>query len=192
MASVTGQLEVKKSFEFYPQSSLSAHSISAQNPQLKLNYRFEEDFATIPDSIEPEMIVLNYIGESDSQNELSSFLGSVKKVKKFTGNGHKDKATFESTNFPEFRGENKFVAIVCINEDGASTFAVNVTAVPEGIVEVGPGNDDKEEDDDNDENGINNSGGSGGRGKGKGLGTGAIIGIVVAVIVLVAFVSVLV
>lgn len=82
MASVTGQLEVKKSFEFYPQSSLSAHSISAQNPQLKLNYRFEEAFATIPDSIEPEMIVLNYIGESDSQNELSSFLGSVKKVKK--------------------------------------------------------------------------------------------------------------
>ncbi|KAK8865460.1 hypothetical protein M9Y10_011008 [Tritrichomonas musculus] len=102
------------------------------------------------------------------------------------------KATFESTNFPEFRGENKFVAKVCITEDGASTFAVNVTAVPEGIVEVGPGNDDKEEDDDNDGNGINNSGGSGGRGKGKGLGTGAINGIVAAVIVLVAFVSVLV
>ena len=191
-ATVTGENEVKESFEFDPESSLFASPILSKDPRLQMNYRLGVTFGSIPDSIEPKSIVLNYIGEIESAPSYSSYLGIVKKVKTFTGNDHsnrcknwKEKTVLASDYYPEFRQEGSIVAVICNDSDETSSLAIKVTAVPVGDVEIVEPDDDEGIDNETEEK-------DGGKGKGKKFPVAAIIGIVVGVIVVVAIVCVLV
>lgn len=164
---ISGDLEVRESFEFGPGSSITANSISLMNqPSLILNYCLSDTFCTIPDSIiDPKSITLNYIGESENIDDVfdySNYLGRINKIKTFNSNDHKnqcekwkEKASFNSSFYPEFVGnDNKIIKILCIEEQTQTTLAINVTSIPKGEVIIPtfeseiPSNDNDNIDDD--------------------------------------------
>ncbi|KAK8849299.1 hypothetical protein M9Y10_018668 [Tritrichomonas musculus] len=187
-AFLRGDLEVKESFEFGPSSSLEAKSIKSDKPKLTMDYRLNDNFGKVPDSVQPGSIVLNYIGESNNIDEFpdySSYLGSIHDVKTFEGNGHlnkcnewKGKTSLESYYYPEFKGENPVVSVLCIDKSTFSTLSVNVTRVPTGVVII--------PESPNDETGRETPK------EKKKFPIGAIIGIVVGGVALIAIISVLV
>lgn len=174
-----------------------ANLISPKNVKLKMNYRLGSKLGTIPDSIEPERIYLNYIRENKNVNDdidYSIYLGFLNIIQKFNESDHrekcdnwKSKTSFKSDFFPEFRDDSKVIKVVCINKESFSTLAINLTAILKGEVIADDMNTM------NPSNEIDNTGESGnGKQDKKKISIFAIIGIIIGCIAFIVIIIVII
>lgn len=92
-ASVDGGLEVREELDIGPDASIEAATITAPGHRcLVLGYRVREKFGSVLPWIEPSSVVLSYIGESDSADDVSDyapFFGGTSSIRAFCGDDHR-------------------------------------------------------------------------------------------------------
>ncbi|OHT12098.1 hypothetical protein TRFO_03720 [Tritrichomonas foetus] len=111
-------LIVSSSIDLGPEASLNTPSLTATNTKLILRYILAAEFASIPDSVTPSSIILNYEGDGQSVDDIIDFtqyVGHLYNIKTFETENDcqkwKDMVSIDS-NYKDFKNES-YISVVC-------------------------------------------------------------------------------